>query len=98
VKTITNNQWRDFVDSYDVPSKVLADQFEHLDLGFEHSGGGFFKYRGYWYHLSDFLATSADAPGELAKWQGFHGDSFFSGVAVRISDDGEQYQVATLLS
>lgn len=28
----TNNQWRDFVYRADVPAKVLAGQFSHLDI------------------------------------------------------------------
>ena len=96
MQTITNNHWRNFVDSYDVPAQVLADQFDYLDQ--DDSGGMFFQYRNYWYHISDFMAPTNGAPDDLKEWDGFHADSYFSGVAIKLSADGEQYQVALLLS
>ena len=95
---ITNNHWRNFVDSYDVPEKVIAEQFDYLDLGHEDSGGTFFKYRGYWYHLSDFLVPSAGCSEEMRQWDGFAADSYFSGIAIKLSEDCEQYKVALILS
>lgn len=34
----------------------------------------------------------------MSAWHGYHGDSYFSGVLIRLSDDGERYQVATYFS
>jgi len=96
-KIITNHQWRDFVYRWDVPDKVLADQFDYQDP--EETTDGFFKYKGYWYHLDMFMRFSYLGPkNAMNDWHGYHSDSYFSGVLIRLSDDGEQYQVATYMS
>jgi len=90
----TNRRWRDFAYRADVPAKVLADQFSHLAE--EDSFSDFFCYRGHWYHTSDFMAVANGSP--LAGWHGYHGDSYFSGVVIRIDKDGERYMVGTYLA
>ena len=91
MRIISNHQWRDFTYRYDVPASVLADQFDYQDA--EEALDGFFCYRGCWYHLDGFM-RSESVPG----YDGFAADSFFSGVAIKVSSDGEQYQVATVIA
>lgn len=94
----SNYHWRQFKYRYEVPDDVLADQFEHLNE--EEGYDGFLEYRGYWYHVSDFMAASypfSDTP-PLFGWHGYLADTFFSGVVINISDDGEEYQIGTYLS
>lgn len=89
----TNRNWREFTYREDVPAHVMADQFDWTDEAHKEHGDysdGFFCYRGFWYHLGDFMRCE-QTPG----WDGSHGDSYFSGVLIKISDDGEQYQVGT---
>lgn len=89
----TNNHKRQFTYRSEVPESVLADQFDYLDDddGFD----GFLRYRDYWYHVSDFM----NAPPELAdRYNGFAADTFFSGVAINISDGGETYRIATVFA
>lgn len=94
LRIITNHNWRQFTYRYDVPDEVLKDQFDWLD---EETIDGFFCYKGYWYHTSQFTCiVGGDEPINL--WHGVHNDSFFSGVLVRLSDDAETYQVGTFLS
>tara|TARA_R110000744_G_scaffold276023_1_gene388782 strand:+ start:118 stop:420 length:303 start_codon:yes stop_codon:yes gene_type:complete len=88
-ETITNNHNRDLVYRYDVPQDVLDGD---LDWTSDDDCSGYLQYRGYWYHLSQFMVTGIEG------WDGFHGDSFFSGVAIRLSEDCETYQIATILS
>jgi len=89
---VTNHHKRQFAYRNEVPANVLADQFDHLDAA---DVDGFFRYRRYWYHVSDFTVSTSP---ELADWHGFHADSFFSGIAIRISEDGETYQVGLILA
>ena len=89
MNVISNWHWRDFLYRHDIPQVILESEFEWLDADEQ---CGFFRYRGVWYHLSMFLHTS------IAPWDGIHNDSAFSGVAVELSPDGEQYRVATLIS
>lgn len=89
LKIRTNRHWREFKGWHDVPVKVLCD-FDWLGEDDRHDG--FIHYKGYWYHVSQFERRSVDG------WHGVHCDSFFSGVLIRLSDDGEQYQIATFVS
>jgi hypothetical protein len=91
----TNRQWRNFCYRNEVPAKVLFEQFDYLDEdeGFD----GFFKYRGCWYHTSGFM-TVPDGDTFIKNWQGYASDSFFSGIVINISRDGERYQVGTYIA
>jgi hypothetical protein len=91
---VTNNRFRDFVYRSDVPEKVLADQFDHMSE--EDGVDGFFQYRGYWYHLSDFMGIENNP--EMAGWQGYSSDSAFSGVLICVSRDGESVKVGRYYS
>lgn len=96
MKTITNHHWHEFKLRDEVPPKVLADEFDWTNDDHEAHGDysdGFLCYRGAWYHLGDFMRGGAIAP-----WQGYASNGFSYAVAIRLSDDGELYQIATLLS
>lgn len=93
----TNRHWRAFCYRNEVPAEILANQFDWLD---PEDGGldGFFKYRGWWYHTSEFMAVRGLTEAPMCDWDGYHGDSYFSGIVVRFSRDGEQYMVGTYMS
>jgi hypothetical protein len=103
LKITTNKQWREFKQREDVPKKTLSSDFDWLE-----AEDGFFKYRGVWYHTEQFMMIQRDGistqhakradMGELEKWYGYSADSAFSGVVIRISKDGERYQVGTYIS
>ena len=108
-RILTNKHWRDFVYRWDVPADVLEDQFSYmketdLDTGEsvwpdDEYTDGFFRYKNCWYHLGDFMRLPKGFAGDNSdEWHGYQGDSYFSGVLIRLSPDGEQYQVATYLS
>ena len=48
------------------------------------------------------IASNGDgldfAGARFSLWHGTNGDSYFSGVLIRISDDGEEYKIATYTS
>ena len=89
MKIKTDHKCKPFVYRYDVPAKVLADQFSHLD---KEEIDHFFKYKGHWYHLSDFMRYSNP------EWDGASGDSYFSGTLIKLSKDNERYLVASYFS
>lgn len=100
MKVKTNRQWRQFVYRSDVPSEVLASQFdwqrpESIEQGDYQDG--FLCYRGHWYHLADFLRLTDDSLS-VEGWQGYSADGFYSGVVIRVSSDGERYQIGTYTS
>lgn len=85
----TNRQWRHFVYRHDVPGDVLERYFDWTDP--ETEIDGFFRYQGVWYHVSQFMRCPPGSSFE--RWDGYSSESFFSGVLIRLSDDGESYQV-----
>jgi hypothetical protein len=90
----TNHQWRNLAYRNEVPAKILADQFDYQNA--DEVLDGFFQYRGHWYHLDGFMQCEAN--GDLKDWHGYAGDSYFSGVLIKLSSDGEQVICATYFS
>ena len=95
LKLITDNRFKSFKYGNEVPKKVLQEQFDHLENG--EDSDGFFKYRGTWYHTSDFLVAS-DKMKAATGFDGINTDSLFSAILLSISKDGEEYKVGLLLS
>ena len=91
----TNHHWRPFAYRNEVPAKVLADQFDWTNEDDHYDG--FFQYRGCWYHLSEFPSFTSFAGGNepFKDWHGYHPDSAFSGILIRVSRDGERFRVGT---
>ena len=61
---------------------------EDLDCNY-----GFFKYRNCFYHLQDFMTVANDASGDLAGWDGYAGDSYFSGTLIKLADNDCDYVI-----
>jgi len=89
MEIITNNQERHFLYGYEVPEEVLNDEYDHLSD--DEKTHGFIYYKGRYYHTSDFQQS------HMTEWDGVVFDSYFSGVAIKLSDDGETYKIATIL-
>ena len=81
-------------DRREVPADVLADQFDWLPESDPAGSTGFMRRNDEWYHVSQFMAVPAGSALEQAGWMGWHSDSFFSGIAVWLSCDGEHYKLA----
>ena len=94
LKVVTDNKWRDFTYRWDVPADILEREFDYQNA--EEETDGFFRYRGVWYHLDQFMRDTP--PGLDSRWNGWAADSFFSGVALEVSPDREQFRVATVFS
>jgi hypothetical protein len=82
----TNNHWRHFKYSYEVPESVFND---YDWLSEDESLDGWIHYRNVWRHISDFTF------GDYHGWHGAVADCAFWGVVIRTSEDGEQYQIGT---
>ena len=99
LRIITNNNWRQIRYRYEVPPQVLADEFDYQDE--DDTSDGYIYYKGQWYHLDMFMNISqADphCPFPSSQWQGYHADTFFSGILLQVSDDGEEYRIARYMS
>ena len=91
LKIRTNGHYREVLDWSQLTAK---EQEEYAYL--EEDGGSFFRYKNWTYFLGDFMRIGNDAP--FKGWDGYHSDSFFSGVLVRYEDGGHSVKVATYFS
>lgn len=88
MKVITDNKWKHFKYGYEMPKSVLKD-YDYLDES--ESYDHFFRYRGVWYHLSDFIRIDGNESDSLKDWHGSYMSSAFSSVIIKISSDSESY-------
>lgn len=95
MEIITNYQNRHFLYGDEIPETVLNSDFDYLSE--DEKTDGFMKYKGRYYHVSEFMRIPENSPFP-GGWQGYHSDSAFSGVLVSFSRDMETYQIATYIS
>lgn len=86
-----NHQWRNLTYGYELsPAEraefdyIAADDFDSHD---------FLRYLGRVYDVSEFVSAPADMVAD--GWHGYSADSYFSGVAIKLSRDLDSAQVAT---
>lgn len=86
----TNNVPRDFVDAWELSPKERAE-FDYLDWQAIEDGcdsATLFRYKGVLYDLREFQRVQ---PNSLFDpWDGYMSDSFFSGLVIRLVDNGER--------
>lgn len=94
----TNNQPREllYLSDFNIKDQAtIRNQYDWMEPDDLECNFGFFKYHGHIYHLQDFMRAPDDATGDLAAWDGYASDSYFSGVVVRLCDDNESVIVGT---
>jgi hypothetical protein len=85
MEIITNNQPRHanygmyFAGS--LRQKLLAE-FDYLSEE-EFDIAEFFNYRGNWYSVGEFKWVVASPHEHLYGWDGYHSDSYFSGIVIK---------------
>lgn len=85
----TDNKWREILTWHDLTEKERAE-FEWADQDAQ-----FVRYKGRVYCLDEFaIASTSD---NFKGWDGYVGDSFFSGVVIKISSDGERAKMGTYM-
>lgn len=86
-----NWQTRPVLRWYELTKKERKE-FDYLDSGDKQDSATFVRYRGWVYDLGEFsyirppVAPHPQRPG-WEKFDGYHGDSFFSGVLVKYLHD-----------
>jgi len=66
----------------------IRKQFDYLtDTEFEDES--FVTYKGFTYALSDFMRVNASPDSPMYGWHGVAADSYFSGVLIKLCDDGD---------
>ena len=82
VTIITNNQPRDILYGFNLPEKYRKE-FDYL-TDEEYANHEFFIYKKQAYSLSEFMRTDS-----FKDWDGYSSDSFFSGIVIKIINDGD---------
>lgn len=84
MKIRTNNKPRPIIYGSELPQSVLTD-FDYL--GDDLPSAQFFKFKGQYYDIGEFMRVDADGP--YKGWHGYSGESFFSLMLIKFSDCGE---------
>jgi len=95
----TNNHWYEF-KTWDQLTKSQQANFDYLTES-EQQEQEYIVYKNWPYVLGDFMnmgRSDAGLPDEFEAWHGYHSDSFFSGVLIRVHEYGDAYQIATYYS
>lgn len=88
----TNNQERNLIYGYELSAKERAE-FDCIAPE-DFDAHNFVRYRGRVYDVSEFMRCGES----LAGWHGYASDSYFSGVVIRLSPDGERAVMGTYFS
>ncbi len=101
MQIITNSNWREFVYGSDLSIKE-KENFDYMNID-ELESGSFIRYKGIIYDLGEFMAIRPPIAPHCQRegwttWDRYQSDSFFSGILLRLSNDGDQYQIATYYS
>lgn len=97
IKLRTDHKWKQFHYRDEVPARVLASEFDWTNNAHEKHGDysdGFIKCYREWYHVGQFERLPASDEPALKGWHGLHSFGFSSGLLIKLSDDGEEYQIA----
>lgn len=89
---ITNNVPRNCISWHEL-TPAEQHEFEYLETAAEQDYASFFRYRGNVYDFGEFLRI--DPP---SYWDGYLSDSFFSGILIRLVDDGDRVVVGMFIS
>ena len=90
MKITTNNVPRDILDSAEL-TPAEREEFDYLNWPALDEGtdsASFFRYKGQAYDLAEFTRLEA-----TPEWHGGKADSFFSGIVIRLVEDGERVVV-----
>jgi len=90
----TNNQPRDIVYWWQLTAKEQAE-FDWLDTADKQEAASFVRYRGEVYATGEFSTLRNTGTPEFKTWDGYHGDSYFSGVVLRYTRDHERVIMGT---
>ena len=92
----TNRHWHKCLYGYELTEKE-AKEFDYIDEK-DFPLHDFARYRGVVYDIQEIMSSAGIPVPEFKDWHGYASDSSFSGVLIKLSEDGEQYQIGTYYS
>lgn len=93
MKVRTNKVSRPIINGFELSEKEKAE-FDYLK-GEELDSSSFFRYRGNVFYLGNFMRCEINESG--ITWDGYAGDSYFSGTVIKLVDDCESVIVGTYI-
>lgn len=87
----TNNVPRDIIYYNDLTKFEQQEVIDNYGTSGCNSWSGF-RFKGFLYNLDDFT-TTAYTSGDLKDWQAVYCESAFSGVLIKLVDNGERVVV-----
>lgn len=96
LKIITDHKWKNLLYGYELTDKEKKE-FDWIDAD-EIDSHSFFRYRKNVYSITEFMSIHATRLTFDKPWNGYYSDSYFSGILIELSDDGEMYRVGLYLS
>ena len=94
----TDGKWRNLLYGYELPKKQRKE-FSYIKSQQEFDTTNFAKYRGNYYDVSDFSHIGDRMGyGEFKSWHGIVSDTYFSGIVIKLSSDGERYKIGRFYS
>ena len=104
LKVITDRKWKNFKYFNELPVKRQRELLKEAPPENAPDNPPYDNYIIYrvknhleHYHLNDFQRIDSFTTN-FKDWDGVHPDSFFSGVLIKISEDGEQYKIGRYYS
>jgi len=99
----TDKKWRNLLYGHELPVKWRRE-FDWIKNDEEYENTNFVKVPGkhvWYYAVNEFMriprGVGAGFP-ELQAWDGYVSDSYSSGVAIKLSSDGERYKICRFYS
>ena len=95
--TITSNHhWRPVLCWHDLTPNEQLEFDGELDCEYFYQDS-FYRYKGLVYPLGDFMPVGEVSQLAGKGWEAYYSSSWWSGVVIRHSEDGEYYQIGSYL-
>lgn len=85
LEIFTNNQPRDIIYGFQMP-KGQRKNFDYLNNE-DYMNNQFVQYRGYYYDMNEFMSVNNNS--DFKGWDGYSADTYFSGVLIKLCEDGD---------
>ena len=93
IKITGDNKWRNILFGYNL-SKKWRKEFDWIHSDEDYMNTMFVKMPGknaWYYALNEFAPVSKDL--KEIGWDGYHGESYFSGTLIKLNKDGDKYKI-----
>ena len=88
----TDKKWK-YLKSGDELPKKWRKEFDYLTDA-QYTDVRFAYYNKYYYDVQEFMRfEGGNFRNEFSGWDGYSSDSYFFGIVIKLSSDGERYKI-----